>query len=413
MTKIEELETLFEVYRNGSETHAIEIIKLIQSVSGDLNLDLYVFKKHVLDDKTDYQLMNLKNSTPQEICENYKERNNLISVPVFKSLNLYLNITGSNLIKHIDDSAAEISFYIYDNLKKQQISHSKILLMSHHGKWTTLHGTKDLSTTFINISNVQIQPSLYLVCQIVRIGKSGDLAVLKQSLASETKSDGNFTFNVRKLIRYSCVQLSKLALEPNEKSVHDYTWNFPAQSDTDIGYPKMDWLELLKRDLVEKGASGPVANQLFSLQISLYGTNDIHRHISDSTNFRSRSGLLNSILPFRDTNSIYITINEGVFSQRKVVGKNIQVTAQARRQDGSFISCISQGEPMEKQRFYDTIVYNHNNQPSAHVWNETFRIDLPAEDMLNIHLFLTFRLCSSSEAIDVDRNLRNFAFAFL
>ena len=119
----------------------------------------------------------------------------------------------------------------------------------------------------------------------------------------------------------------------------------------------------------------------------------------------SRTGFHNAIQPKVGTNAIYVTFCEGTFPKKK----HVQVTAQIRRGDGSFMNCIARGEPGYAEEAYDAILYTKNFNPS---WNETFRVDLSPQLMQASHIYFTFKYCTAYDQMDLEAQ-RTFAFAFL
>lgn len=394
------------------------MVDMIQNLSIVFDLDLYVFKTiKSAEENLSFEVMTVNNSTPFELYKAYSAIEQTPPSSSFTTHNLYLNITGSNLPNIMKDSGCEITFFVYDQAKKQQISHKHILQLNHMGKWSSKN-SNNTSTTFTNLTNGQLNSSLYLVCQVVKIGiTSKDIEAIEKTgfkaFRRRKTLDNNIYSNVKKIVGYSCFSLSKIPINRNtdpEKNAEEYIWDFSVPCENDQLFSKFEWLDPQK-ELELKTGQSIFQNQMLSLQIALFGINDQESNICKNSLFQtSRIGIMNSIQPSFGTNSIYITLNEGISPSRKNIGRNIQVIAQVRKIDGVFLSCISRGEPSESLLYYDSVVYQQNLNP---FWNETFRIDLNPEDMMKSHLFLTFRNCNPTESMDIDRNIRNFAFAFM
>jgi hypothetical protein len=108
--------------------------------------------------------------------------------------------------------------------------------------------------------------------------------------------------------------------------------------------------------------------------------------------------VMNELADPRDQREeMFVAISSGEFSQgTKSAAKNIEITAWVVGEDGSVIrNCIGRGIGKQSvlEDNYSTTVYYHVNNP---VFNETFRIHLPAvPNILSCHLFMTVAHCST------------------
>jgi C2 domain in Dock180 and Zizimin proteins len=456
MESVSALEAAFEDYRNGVVEERGRMTELMTRVSIRLGLDLYILENgegkqangalvladmNLMDrDGNSKPIGNsaTKTITPFHLYKQYAAiERHPVTQPTFTSHSLFIDLKSHSLNS---GELTELTFFVWDNSKKAQVTHSQIFTLdtrgvvinqedsvSNHSYQGQSSTTLDIDTksstsrhshagrtavTFTDITQGNTLSSLVLVVRVVKIGRTAgdtdsiDSKGLKHLLSKRRQLEAYKYVNVRRIVGYSCTHLSSLPITagPDVKETMEYGWEVQMGCD-EAAYAKFDWINAHARQLIEKGQAN------LNLQLALFGSKggDLE-DVVDKHSISSRTGLLNHIQPPIGTNAIYITLNEAILPSRKNYGKNVQCSIQARKSKGGVLSCISRGEPTETLEVFDSVVYHQTWTP---FWNETIRLDLGPEEMQDAHLFLTFRHCAPGDSSEPDRNTRNFAFAFL
>ncbi|KAI8911734.1 C2 domain in Dock180 and Zizimin proteins-domain-containing protein [Gorgonomyces haynaldii] len=406
---VQDVASLFDILEKGHLTaqEQQEHHKLIQDKMIECNhrigLPLFIYKEQELLSHENCQILELYQhylelKQPQAQQNQSKGTHHL----------LVKIMAGSHALCERGESA-ELVFFIYDLDKKQQLTHNHVVLLNADGLPANASQMDNLSVLFQSLTSGQLRESLYLVVFLIRVGP-------------DTSKDEVDTFGLSKSVKQLRSKLSKA----NLKSTVGPSIRRPIGStfinlkdlfvqDADIYADTKEYrLQVLTPGLEGfahlEGSSQrepQVSSDIF-LMLNMAVLSDLGTgfDLGPQVPIVTRTGAQNAVQPKTGTNCIYVTLQDGTFSNSWKNGyKSVQVNVRVRKSDGTFLPCISYEEPQKQRLEYQSCVYPKNASPS---WNETIRVDLLPQQVQECHLYFTFHHCSGDATEPSE-----FAFAFL
>ncbi|KAJ1553213.1 hypothetical protein HK405_008607, partial [Cladochytrium tenue] len=361
-----------------------------------------------------------------------KERTDTSGAP--RTYAMYFLLTACTAYICMPGEYAELSFFLFNRLESRVVSEEFLVVIDYSGTPRTAgDGQARLKTFFCDLSPRDFGEHSFLVCRIVRVGKmnSNDKdPPLRGAAAAAAANAANGVDpppGYRRPFGCAVLELQEIwnattrsaggspsvvdATAINEFPLRLY---FPA---SEAFFPTLHELIMNRQSGVEASAKPDV----IKIAAGVFPSNLVQppppaggpgaSSPVSSIDFTPRMGFPDVMLPSQDRNSLYVTLVAGEFSARTpaaLTARNVQVSAQLRRSDGAFLdACMSRGLGLLEST-YDSIVYYHSNAPR---YMEPFSVNVaPGASLDGVHLFLTFRHCSSSDRA-ADR--APFAFAYL
>ncbi|KAJ3274143.1 hypothetical protein HDV01_003426 [Terramyces sp. JEL0728] len=384
--------------RNESIKYRQSISASIQQVNQKFKFGLYLF-----DDTG--ELITEKNTSTLHLYEKYLEKTAVEPVKspsdvVFERLHLFMDFQGFRGIECTPDETVELSFAIYDQRAMKPLSEEFVISSGHDGRMVD-NSLK--SCVFMDLTSKLVQPHVFLLCQIsvscsltnMNIETKGNSlfqSIKKQSAKLFSKENNQI---IRKLYGYSIITIAQLLSKPGGAGlIVGQDLMVPIRKVNDDQEGKLDW---------NSASEDNSSHERLSVKISAIGGNIADITIPKACCRIPRNGNSDEVLPAKDTNCVYLTIERGNFAFPKSSSLAVQITLHIRLPDGSFIAdAMFRGGKKVPIKEYSSVIFT---KASASIWNETIRVDLPPQKMQTAHLFITFR--------NLAKSLEPTSFAFL
>ncbi|XP_069488465.1 dedicator of cytokinesis protein 2-like [Ambystoma mexicanum] len=296
---------------------------------------------------------------------------------------------------------AELLMALYNPDKQRLISENYLI------RWASTGGPKDvqllnnLKVIFTDLGSKDLnREKIYLVCQIVRVGRMD----LRETNMKKLTTGLRRPFGVSVM---DITDIVKGKIESDEDKQHFLPVLMVAA--------ESDYLHSLIRKAIEakdinhKGQGFWVSLKMLSGDLTQVRKD--HPHIVDrSTVVARKLGFPEIVMPGDVRNDIYVTLAQGDFDKcNKKTQKNVEVTLCVCDDEGNIIpNVIYQGAGSTPVSEYSSVVYYQ--QRHQH-WMETVKIGVPIEDVYKCHLRFTFKHRSSMDS--KDKGEKNFSMAFV
>ncbi|KAF2367981.1 DHR-1 domain [Trinorchestia longiramus] len=295
---------------------------------------------------------------------------------------------------------SEVYFSLYDAVRQRFISERFLVRLTKEGFANYIDRVTSNCTLFTDLGARDFSSELYLVCQVVRVGRM---------VFSESSKKTPCQL-YRRPYAAAVVKLDMEMLRANETEVELASKLYNTDE-------KDMWQlhEFLIKKLNGK-YSAVSTNTSCGLVVSvrvLSGELDtvIKEHPLLLKNVRptNKIGFSDVIMPGDVRNDLYLTLSYGEFERGgKSVGKNIEVTVVAVDSAGAPIYCISGATGCDSCSEYSSVVLYHNNTPH---WGECIKVAIPIDRFAGAHLRFEYRHCSTREKNE--KKLFGFSFVRL
>lgn len=303
----------------------------------------------------------------------------------------------------------EIYFYLYDGNIKRMVALSERFLVriSKEGFSNYVEKFHSNCTIFSDLGSSDLSPDLYLIANVIRVGK----IINPDSAKKNDKSSGNHNyrrpFGVGVLPLADIGQYDTLDSEEKEFSFKLF------QCD------EKDYYQL--HELIIKKASGkfsPIttgSQGQYGLVVSLkliHGALNQARVeqplLFQGTTITRKIGFPDVIMPGDVRNDLFLTLEKGEFERGgKSTAKNIEVSVVVLESSGKVLCDSLWGASgMEACSNCKSIILYHNNSPCI---NETLRISIPIDKFSGAHVRFEYRHCSTREKTEP----KIFGFSFI
>ncbi|TIB43241.1 hypothetical protein E3P86_00025 [Wallemia ichthyophaga] len=328
---------------------------------------------------------------------------------------VYLNLRSFNASPCYVGETVELFFSLYSATQARFLTEDHVIILDHNGLPTN-RNPDFVCTLFRDLSNVDVSDKLYLVCKIVRNG------FLKSPLNFDDTAGSPIPS--RKLLRrpFGCavLNLGQLSAKSNQEMNEAVQYSMPIYVPSmTSGVAAENLFANLHQDIISNNvkvfdASTRATDISVSVK-SFHGAfNQMlrdHSGVLLNVPTTARLGFSDAVFPADIRNDLYCKLWSGDFTSilasstsrlsllsntNSSASKNIQVTVEARRKDGSRIdNCFTGGTGDKVQSLWDFTVFTNSAQPT---WGEMVKLtNVSAQEFLDIHLFFTIRNKSNKD----------------
>ncbi|XP_008325250.1 dedicator of cytokinesis 2 [Cynoglossus semilaevis] len=320
-----------------------------------------------------------------------------ISARIQSSPTHSLYVFVRNFVCRIGEDS-ELFMSLYDPVKQTIISENYLVRWGSKGFPKEIDMLNNLKVVFTDLGNKDLsREKIYLICQIVRVGKMDLKETNKKCTQGLRRPFGVAVMDISDIIK------GKIERD-DEKEI--FIPFFPAIAENDFLHTLLNKVTASRRD---SGGQGLWVTMKAMVGDIVQIRKEYPHLVDRSTVVARKLGFPEIIMPGDVRNDIYLTIQGGDFDKyNKTTQKNVEVIMWVCDEEGKVIQnsiCLGAGDKAVSE--YRSVIYYQIKQPR---WMETFKVAVPLEEMHRIHLRFMFALHRS---VTKDKSEKNFAMAFV
>ncbi|KJE88818.1 hypothetical protein CAOG_00399 [Capsaspora owczarzaki ATCC 30864] len=297
----------------------------------------------------------------------------------------------------------EVFFSLYNATTGSFLTEDYFTRLNKSGMPNDINLINNMKTLFMDLSNKDLDSTVYLVCRVLRVGKM---------LVDDKDSKKGNPLKVRRPYGGAVLDITDI-LNRRTADDEDKEHTLMVYQCADNDFSNLHDM-LIRRsgkfELIPRAKGIYVTMKLLSGEIEQV-KKDQAIASRDSSQFTKKLGFPDVIYPGDLRNDLYVTLVHGDFQQgRKSAPKNVEVAISVHLDGGEILrNCIAagSGDPLINDEF-QSVVFYHTNTPR---WSETIRLHVPIDQFKRAHLKFYFRHMSSGET--KDRSEKTFGFSWL
>lgn len=304
---------------------------------------------------------------------------------------------------------AEIYFYLYDGQHIRAISERFLVKISREGFSNYIETLHSNCTVFIDLGAAELNNDLYLVANVLRVGK-----ILHSESMKRTDKADKGVHNNRRPYGVGVLSLSDLMQfdDPMEQEEKEYSFKLFSCDEKDFHQLHELIIKKLSGKFTLMNSGSPNSYSIsISLKLLHGGLNQARKEqplLFQGTTITRKIGFPDVIFPGDVRNDLFITLSHGEFERGgKSTGKNILVNVLVLDSNGVVLSdCLWGASGMDCSLYYQSMIVYHNNSP---FFNETLRLSVPIDKFSSSHIRFEFRHCSTRDKSEP----KLFGFSFV
>lgn len=353
-----------------------------------------------------------------------------------KFYHIYLDLRAFVASISGSGETSELYFSLYNRADARFLTEEYCVVLTSNGMPRDESKIGRIRTLFTDLSHIDIQDQIYLVCRIVRNGQMKfdgkdsantfdptqdmtsprlgedstfeDASMISPLNMVDTRN-GHQTF--RRPFGCAVLEISQLQFLNDKDAASEHVMPiFTPTSEATFATLHED---IIANKMGKEFERSSKAEMVCVFVKVFHG--EAHTIVRENPSLlqdvplTSRLGFPDVVFPGDSRNEMYLKLWSGDFSQsRKTSLRNIQVTVEVRLNTGQRLDrVISRGSGESLVTQYDSMIYYHNNTPT---WGELMKICVPVSLLELVHIFFTFRHRSTK---DKKGGETVFAFAYL
>lgn len=300
---------------------------------------------------------------------------------------------------------AEVYFVLYDMQHSRYVSEKFLVKVLKEGFSSYIGKANNSATLFTELGSADLKKDLYLVVQVVRLGRL--------LYTESSKKPLNQTY--RRPHAVAVLPLAELLADANglgaeDEEEREYPLKLYQSDEKDYGLWQHELVakkSTSKFSLLSGQVSQGVVVSLRLLRGELAALRHEYIHLLKNIALTQKLGFPDVIMPGDVRNDLYFVIERGEFERGgKSSSKNVEVTVQVLDEFGRPIqNCLYGASNVDGVTQHHSVVLYHMNGP---VWYEMIKVLLSIEKYYGAHLRLEYRHCSTKDK--TEKRLIGFSF---
>lgn len=294
----------------------------------------------------------------------------------------------------------EVYFSIYDMQTSKLIGEKFLVKVLREGFSSYVDKLNDNATLFTELERDDLKKDLYLIVQVVRVGRLIYTESSKRALCQSYRRP-----HAVAVLRLAEALHNHYQLDDE----HEFALKLYQCDEKEYGM----WHELVAKKMSSKFSllSGPtscaVVVSLGLLCGDISSLRKEYLHLLKNVPLTKKLGFPDVIMPGDVRNDLYLVMEKADFERGgKSNGKKIQVTIVVLDNNGRLIEkCLLGASNSEGFTVHESIVLYHTNSPS---WCEMVKVSLPIEEYYRAHVRFEYRHCSTKDK--TEKRLLGFSF---
>ncbi|XP_050437512.1 dedicator of cytokinesis protein 3 isoform X2 [Adelges cooleyi] len=305
----------------------------------------------------------------------------------------------------------EVYFSLYDAKNFKYISERFSVKISKEGFSNYIEKLHNNCTIFTDLGLQDMSRDLYIVAQVMRIGKMVySESSKKMSITSSMPPPAS---HFKRPLGVAVLSIGELLTSPSTEE-KEFTFRVFQSSDEKDFFQLHDTVIRKQSNKYSPLSSHPNYGIVISLRVldgELRCIREENPLAFKNVSTTRKMGFPDVIMPGHVRNDLYLTLERGEFEKGgKSTGKNIEVTVIVLNYEGNIVpNCLWGASGTDSSTEYRSMIIYHHNAPC---WSETVRLSIPIEKYNIAHIRFEYRHCSTRDKAD-NKKLFGISFARL